>query len=183
MKKNLALLTVVGPDRSGIIAKVTGVLFEKGCNLEDVSMTILEQQFAMIMVVCLGSNRKEKIQQELDKVLRDWKLTSFWKDLDANKAKPKHADLAKVTYLITAIGRDRTGIVYEVSQILARYKLNINDLNSKILGQGSKALYAMALETDIPKKFSLKKIQNSLEKLRKKLGVELQLKRVERIEF
>ena len=46
-----AILTVIGKDRPGIVANVTEILFEYGCNLEDASMTILEGEFAMIVVL------------------------------------------------------------------------------------------------------------------------------------
>ena len=44
-------VTAVGADRPGIVAGVTKVLFDQGCNLEDTSMTILRGHFAMMLVV------------------------------------------------------------------------------------------------------------------------------------
>ncbi|HIZ00330.1 MAG TPA: ACT domain-containing protein [Firmicutes bacterium] len=46
-----AVVTVTGSDRRGIIAKVSGFLFERNVNIEDISQTILGDQFAMIMMV------------------------------------------------------------------------------------------------------------------------------------
>lgn len=46
-----AVVTVTGSDHRGIIAKVSGYLFEHGVNIEDISQTILGEQFAMIMKV------------------------------------------------------------------------------------------------------------------------------------
>ncbi len=46
-----AVVTVTGSDRRGIIAKVSGFLFERNVNIEDISQTILGEQFAMIMMV------------------------------------------------------------------------------------------------------------------------------------
>lgn len=46
-----AVVTVTGTDRRGIIAKVSGFLYERGINIEDISQTILGEQFAMIMMV------------------------------------------------------------------------------------------------------------------------------------
>lgn len=45
-----AVVTVTGSDRRGIIAKVSGFLFERNINIEDISQTILGDQFAMIML-------------------------------------------------------------------------------------------------------------------------------------
>ena len=46
-----AVVTVTGTDRRGIIAKVSGFLYEHNINIEDISQTILGEQFAMIMMV------------------------------------------------------------------------------------------------------------------------------------
>lgn len=46
-----AVLTVVGKDKTGIIAKVSGFLAERQVNILDISQTILQDYFAMIMLV------------------------------------------------------------------------------------------------------------------------------------
>lgn len=48
-----AVVTVVGKDKTGIIAKVSAFLAERGVNIVDISQTILEDYFAMIMMVDL----------------------------------------------------------------------------------------------------------------------------------
>ncbi len=46
-----AVVTVTGTDRKGVIAEVSGFLFRHNVNIEDVSQTILGDQFAMVMMV------------------------------------------------------------------------------------------------------------------------------------
>ena len=46
-----AVVTVVGKDRTGIIAKVSGYLAEKTINILDISQTIMQDLFTMIMLV------------------------------------------------------------------------------------------------------------------------------------
>ncbi len=48
-----AVVTVVGKDKTGIIAKVSAFLADKGINILDISQTILDDYFAMIMIVDL----------------------------------------------------------------------------------------------------------------------------------
>jgi ACT domain-containing protein len=50
-----AVVTVVGKDKTGIIAKVSTFLAEKNVNILDISQTILGEYFAMIMMVDLSS--------------------------------------------------------------------------------------------------------------------------------
>jgi ACT domain-containing protein len=49
--KNRVVVTVVGKDKKGIIAAVAGALTEKEVNILDISQTILQEFFTMIMIV------------------------------------------------------------------------------------------------------------------------------------
>ncbi len=51
-----AIVTVVGKDKKGIIARVSNVLFEKSVNIVDISQTIMQDMFTMIMMVEFDSN-------------------------------------------------------------------------------------------------------------------------------
>lgn len=46
-----AIVTVIGHDRVGIIAGICGLLAEKSVNILDISQTILQENFTMIMLV------------------------------------------------------------------------------------------------------------------------------------
>ena len=50
-KKNTAVVTVVGNDTVGIIARVSAVLSEHEANILDISQTVLSGMFNMIMIV------------------------------------------------------------------------------------------------------------------------------------
>ena len=55
-----AVVTVTGKDRKGIIAEVSAFLAQRGVNVEDISQTIMQDYFAMIMMVDLA-NASEKL--------------------------------------------------------------------------------------------------------------------------
>jgi ACT domain-containing protein len=48
-----AIVTVIGKDKVGIIAQVSAVLAENRVNILDISQTILQDYFTMIMLVDL----------------------------------------------------------------------------------------------------------------------------------
>ena len=54
-----AVLTVTGSDRCGIIATVSVYLYEHKVNIEDISQTILGDQFAMIMMVDTSESKED----------------------------------------------------------------------------------------------------------------------------
>lgn len=52
-----AIVTVIGKDKSGIIAKVSSVLAENDVNIEDISQTIVSGNFTMIMLCELKKSK------------------------------------------------------------------------------------------------------------------------------
>ncbi len=46
-----AIVSVIGQDRTGIIAAVSGALAEREINIEDISQTVMQDKFVMIMLV------------------------------------------------------------------------------------------------------------------------------------
>jgi ACT domain-containing protein len=57
-----AVITVVGVDRVGIIARITGKLAALGINILDISQTIMGDLFTMSMIVEMGSAEKPFVQ-------------------------------------------------------------------------------------------------------------------------
>lgn len=51
-----AVITVIGKDRPGIIYNVSKILYEDGLNIEDISQTIMQDYFTMIMMVSADDN-------------------------------------------------------------------------------------------------------------------------------
>lgn len=178
MKKH-ALLIVTGKDQPGIIARVTGLLFKSHCNLEDISMTVLEGTFAMILVVSFPAGRGQSLSAQSSGLEKRTGLSLTWKEI--RQPLRRGENLGSHLYMVSALGRDHTGIVYHVSRILAVHQSNIVDLNSKILGRGNKTLYALALEVEISNPALVKKIQKSLQTVGKKLKLDIHLKPVERL--
>ncbi len=63
-----AVITVVGVDKPGIIAKVSDVLYKNDINVLDISQTIMEDMFTMIMMVDMRSANNKTVSEELQKV-------------------------------------------------------------------------------------------------------------------
>lgn len=62
MKKR-AVVTVVGEDKTGIIAGVSKVLADHAVNVEDISQTIIQGYFNMIMIVEMKSEQFEELTE------------------------------------------------------------------------------------------------------------------------
>lgn len=67
MDNRAAVITVIGHDTIGIIAKVSGILAENQVNIKDITQTILEDIFTMIMIVDLTKSTVD-IKELADKL-------------------------------------------------------------------------------------------------------------------
>lgn len=64
-KKNTAVVTVVGNDTIGIIARVSAVLFEHEANILDISQTVLSGMFNMMMIVDISRSEFDQLKEAL----------------------------------------------------------------------------------------------------------------------
>ena len=70
---NKTIITVVGKDTVGIIAKVCTYLAENDINILDISQTIVQEYFNMMMIVDMGKMTKsfEEVADDLAAVGKD----------------------------------------------------------------------------------------------------------------
>ena len=54
-----AVVTVIGKDNVGILHKVSGICAEMGANVIEVTQSVLQDMFAMIMLVDIGGMNKD----------------------------------------------------------------------------------------------------------------------------
>lgn len=143
------VVTVVGPDRSGIIAKVAGLLFRLEGNLENVSQTILQSVFSGTFIVQLpGEVSKDLLVRELSRAVAPLDLKAYVDDFVT-----PGEDLTLVgsdPYVITTRGPDRKGLVARITAILAAHKVNVTDLQAVFKGGDDPDDNIMIYEVDVP---------------------------------
>ena len=74
--KNHAIVTILGKDRSGIVAAVASTLADANVNIMNISQTIMDGIFVMTMQVDLEKATAEftQIQEALNRVAKDMNL-------------------------------------------------------------------------------------------------------------
>ncbi|MDT8378984.1 MAG: ACT domain-containing protein [Desulfotignum sp.] len=130
---NKFIITVLTKDRPGIIAHVTRVLFELGCNLENVNQMILQDQFAgLFLVEAPAALDKDHLNKTLTEQSRDLGLVIHVNTLE--KTHGTSMDTEGDIFLITTIGPDQKGLVAGFSAILAAHGANIVNLKAVFKG-------------------------------------------------
>jgi formyltetrahydrofolate deformylase len=66
-----ANLTVVGKDRTGVVARVTSYLFERGANIEALEERVRRGQFHMMLQASFKELDETRVQRDLDAMARD----------------------------------------------------------------------------------------------------------------
>ena len=67
--KERAVVTVLGSDKVGIVSNITEVIAKNNANIIDISQTLLEDLFTMIMIIELDelNTNFENLKKELEK--------------------------------------------------------------------------------------------------------------------
>jgi glycine cleavage system transcriptional repressor len=158
---NALAVTVLGHDRPGIIADVTGVLAELGGNLEDSSMTLLRGHFAMTLVVDVpvaSDEVESRLSHLVDQGLRVSVLPLQSDDVD---------DAQRAGFILSVHGADRPGIVSKLTAVIAGAGGNITDLTTRLAG----GLYVLVAEVGLPPETDIDRLSAEINATAAELGV------------
>jgi len=168
-------ITVIGRDRPGIVANVSGVLYRHRSSIEELSQTVIRGQFAMILIASLGEGASvPALKGELRDLSRDLDL-----DIDLRRLKPE--DLIPYQagetepFIITARGKDRPGLVYGITELLAERGINITNLGAQVARLGQELEYIQVFEVDIPKNLDYGLLQEKIHQRGQEMGVSVDL--------
>lgn len=134
------MLTLVGKDRPGIVAKISAALFKAGCNFGEASMMRLGGNFS-IMLMVQYEGKAEQLSSAMAPVSNELNLSLHIDPIQGRLHDHRIPDVRVSVY-----GADRAGIVAEVTNALADAGLDIFDLESDVAGTGDKPVYIMHIE-------------------------------------
>jgi glycine cleavage system transcriptional repressor len=168
----LFAVTVLGDDRPGIVADVTGALAGLGCNLEDSTMTLLRGHFAMVVLV--------RTDHPLDEVTAALAPLSSQQRLTVDvRPLPDHRVPASGgrTYTLHVHGADRPGLVAAMTRVLLAHGGNIVDLCSRL----GETTYTLVADVVLPSGGSVgaldpvESLEEELSAVAREIGVDFHL--------
>ncbi|MDD4278709.1 MAG: ACT domain-containing protein [Candidatus Sumerlaeales bacterium] len=168
------LITVIVPDRPGIIAFVSNILFEFGSDIEDVTMTRLSGNLAMMMVASVVGK-----QADLEKRLQDEAAKNDMKVYIEHIKSFGQSEESNI--FISVIGPNRVGIVSAVSGLLAKHNANINEMTTQLINKTAIPVYIVRIEALFTG--DEKALREELAKIGKELEVETRLEVLERADL
>ena len=162
------VLTVIGADRPGIVEQLSDQVLAAGANWEESTMARLGGQFAGLLRVSVDTGRAEGLAASLRA------LSSA--DLTIVVARSGDADLLRSLLLtLDIVGSDRPGIVRDISHVLARQGINIEELETSVesAAMSGETLFRARARVRVPDTRSIGEIREILEALADNLMVDL----------
>lgn len=179
---NTVVITGCGRDRVGIVAELTSILFEAGCNLLDSSMTLLRGEFALILMATLPDSMSvESLELQLAQLQEKLKLQLSVRELSDDELMEQ--DIEQFQFIVSVYGADKPGIVSGITKSIAELGLNISDVQTKKVTQGKREIFVMMLEVSSKKELSPELIKTELDEKNKHLSVDLTVRELEVMEL
>lgn len=163
----LLAVTVLGHDRPGIIAEVTGQLARLGGNLEDTTMTLLRGHFAMVLIVRVDA-AAPAVEIALAPVAAEGALEVSVREMP----EPVNGDHGGTPWVVSVHGADRSGIVSLIMGVLAQAGGNVTDLSTRLTDE----LYVLVAEVVLPAGTDIALLQERLRVGAIELGVDVSLR-------
>jgi glycine cleavage system transcriptional repressor len=174
-------LSAIGRDRPGIVAATTEALLRHGANVEDSRMSILRGHFTMMLVVSVPDDAGHAaLASDLDAVAADLGLEA----LALSPISPSAAETTEPTHVVTVYGVDHPGIVHRAAHVLAEHRVNIVDLQTKLVeDEGEPSIYVLQMEVTLPGDLAASDLDQSLSDLGERESVEVSLRELDRLEL
>ena len=121
---NQAIISVLAPDRVGILRDVTRLVFERGGNIAAIHQTIVHGFFNLVLTALFEPATDHKaLAIDLTAALGADAAVTVHPFVEA-----PHTPLpGGPTYVVTTHGADRPGTVYAISQFFVDHGINIID--------------------------------------------------------
>lgn len=143
------IISVLGKDRPGIIAAVTRILFDHGGNIENISQTLLQNEFSGIFIVTIPETLPDAaLHHHLTEGLAPMGMHVYEKRIDDSaNAGPV---VTSEPFVVTVKGPDRKGLVASITAVLADHQVNVTHLLAMFQGGTDPNANIMIYEVDIP---------------------------------
>ena len=144
----VALISVLCEDDRGLIAAITGCLYEIGANLGDATFAVLGGAAEFNAVCELPAEVSlASVEAELARLPA---LAKAKISVTPFGYHPIHAEQAHITHRIEITGKDSPGLIARLSEVFLQFGANIVRLNSERLPGAGHAHYMLRMAVFIP---------------------------------
>ncbi|NDV60937.1 glycine cleavage system protein R [Puniceicoccales bacterium CK1056] len=167
---NEVLLTLIGPDKTGIVATLARIATEHGGNWLDSRMMRLGGSFSGILRINLPGDTMEAFSAEATGFLEENGFQCSVEVADSEDG-PVEGTLAN----LQLSGQDHPGIVYRIFEAFRKAGVNVEELSTGLQAApwSGTPIFEAKARLRLPKSVSPESLQDDLEELASDLMVEI----------
>lgn len=171
------VMTITADDKPGLVDTIASLVKDYDGNWLESRMCRLNGRFAGILRVELPEEKQSSFMKAAQKLeSQGWTTV-----IHSTSASEASVSVSGKESILELIGQDRPGIVREISHILARFKVNIEELSTETQSapmSGDLLFHARAI-IRIPPSCSTQELRKALEKIAADLMVDLTISEAE----
>jgi glycine cleavage system transcriptional repressor len=164
---NTYVVTVTAADQVGIVQAVTGAVKERGGNVLELSQTVMQDFFTIILAAEFpNAQETRELAEFVARAGERFKLTVAV--LEAGNVPKPNAVVDGERFILTVLGNDCPGIIHLIAGCLAEHGVNIVDLHARSV-QGR---FSLVMEAFLPPSLPPNTLRTELDRFGKELGLE-----------
>jgi glycine cleavage system regulatory protein len=163
------VMTIIGPDRTGLVESVARVVAEHGGNWLESRMCRLGGEFAGLLRIDIPADKKSPLLAALQKLQEEGlHITIRADELAAGPSTGRQTKLE-------IVGSDRPGIVREITSALARANVNVEEFFSEVSSapMSGETLFKASARLQLPESCDVVALKKDLEKIAADLLVDV----------
>jgi len=163
------VMTIISPDRTGLVESVARVVAEHGGNWLESRMCRLGGEFAGILRIEIPAYKKPALLDALQK------LQTKGLQILVRTDQTVSATASGRQTKLEIVGSDRPGIVREITAALARAGVNVEEFSSEVVSapMSGETLFKATTRLQLPERCDLAALKNDLEKIAADLLVDV----------
>ena len=169
--KTSIVLTIIADDQPGIVNTVSQVLYKYGGTWTESSMASLAGQFAGILLASVSADKAQDCVEELQAL----KSRGLHVIAHVSEAAPPGGETRE--YVLDLVGNVRRGIVHDITSILARHDINLQNLDTVVesVPMGGGEVFKAKARLVVPVSTDIDLLENELEQMANELLVDISL--------
>jgi glycine cleavage system regulatory protein len=162
-------MTIISPDRTGLVEAIARVVVAHGGNWLESRMCRLGGEFAGILRIEIPEENKSALTDALQKLQQHGLQILVRADPSAPPAATGRQTKLEI------VGSDRPGIVREITSALARAGVNVEEFSSEVVSapMSGETLFKASVRLQLPERCDLAALKKDLEKIAADLLVDV----------
>jgi glycine cleavage system transcriptional repressor len=166
------IMTAVGPDRIGLVEKISEFIARHGCNIEDSKMAVFYGEFAVIALISGEGG-------SLVKIARDYREIEIATGLTISIKTPatRQTSAPFLPYRLTASCMDHPGIVHQISNALSGMGVNIEAMETETYAApvSGTPIFRIEAELSVPITTNVNTLRQRFAEIQREENIDIEL--------